>query len=184
MDQKRNGEGSHEEILLQGKRGNEGRPENQENPAGDRGPQTYAHRSERACARWAVCRGKEWGGRVWRGDGEGGAKDEDAQDMSPKGTGVSGRMQDTCQERRKEVPKKKEEGADRQEGEQMVAVIKRIPVSPGCLRQQRQARVSSGRGESRSRALEEAPHRPVPITHLPTSTLLSPPSTLTSSRNP
>lgn len=37
-------------------------------------------------------------------------------------------MQDTCQERRKEVAKRKEEGADRQEGEQMVAVIKRIPV--------------------------------------------------------
>lgn len=37
----------------------------------------------------------------------------------------------------------------------MVAVIKRIPVSPGCLRQQGQAWVSSGRGEFRSRALEE-----------------------------
>jgi len=37
-----------------------------------------------------VCRGKEWSGRIWRGDGEGGAKDEDAQDMSLEGTGVSG----------------------------------------------------------------------------------------------
>lgn len=70
-------------------------------------------------------------------------------------------MQDICKERRKEVQKRKEKGADRQEGEQMVAVIKRILVSPGCLRQQRQARISSGRGKSRSRALEEAPHRPV-----------------------
>lgn len=70
-------------------------------------------------------------------------------------------MQDICKERRKEVQKRKEKGAYRQEGEQMVAVIKRILVSPGCLRQQRQARISSGRGKSRSRALEEAPHRPV-----------------------
>lgn len=38
MDQKRSGGGSHEEILLQGKRGNEGRPENQENPAETEGP--------------------------------------------------------------------------------------------------------------------------------------------------
>ena len=48
----------------------------------------------------------------------------------------------------------------------MVAIIKRIPVSPGCLRQQRQAWVSSGRGELRSRALDEgtyteATHRSV-----------------------
>lgn len=46
MDQKGSREGSHEEILFQGKRGNEGRPEKQENPTGDRGSQTCAHRRE------------------------------------------------------------------------------------------------------------------------------------------
>lgn len=75
-------------------------------------------------------------------------------------------MQDTCQERRKEVPKRKEEGADRQEGEQMVAVIKRIPVSPGCLA----AETGSGKqwegGTFKEQSLEEAPHRLVPGLHI------------------
>ena len=111
------------------------------------------------------CAGDRSGvGCIWRGDGEGGAKDKDAQGMGQEyqaHCSQEGRMQDACQERRKEVQKRKEKGADRQEGEQMVAVIKWILVSPGCLRQQRQARISSGRGKSRSRGLEEAPHRPV-----------------------
>lgn len=48
----------------------------------------------------------------------------------------------------------------------MVAVIKWIPVSPGSLRQHRQAWVSSGRRELRSTDLEEGTdtetsHQPV-----------------------
>lgn len=67
--------GSHEEMLLKGKRGNERRPENHENSTGDRGSHTCEHRSGRAWARWAVYRGRRVGwmpmsGRWWRGEGQ------------------------------------------------------------------------------------------------------------------